>query len=194
MDHQKHLQIREYLLSRIRRGLLRPGQKIPSEYTFASRFSVNKTTANKAVSMLVSEGFLLRRKGAGTFVANEFAGAVPAIGIYTSLRAGSYFQHLVIGAQEAAAARGYSLMFFQAPGWEVEIDLDRFWRFIRAAGIKGLIINRPFQKELAGIPTLFLDTAVPSARANQVQIDNRQGGRLIAEHFLECGHKQAAFI
>lgn len=191
---EKYLKIKAHLLGLIRRGLLRPGQKIPSEYLLASRFAVNKTTANKAVALLVSEGFLARKQGAGTFVANEFAAPVPAIGFYTNLRAGSYFQHLMIGAQEEAAERGYGTMFFQAPGWEMEIDLARFWNFIRATGIKGLIINRPFQKALRQLPSLFLDTSVPSRQVDQVQVDNVQGGRLLAGHLIECGHTQAAFV
>ena len=193
-DLSKHSQIREYLLSRIRRGLLATGEKIPSEYTLAKRFQVNKTTANKAVSTLVADGFLTRRKGAGTFVANQFARVTPTIGFYTSLRHSSYFTHLLIGAEEEAVARGYSLIFFQFPGWGAETDMDKFWKYIASTGVKGLIINRPFQQPLDQIPTLFLDTTVPSEDVDQVQVDSEHGGRILAEHFLAYGHKQVAFI
>jgi GntR family transcriptional regulator of arabinose operon len=194
MSGQKHVEIREYLLSRIRRGLLRPGDKAPSEYELARRFNVNKTTANKAVAMLVSEGFLERRKGAGTFVVNEFATVTPAIGIYTNLKSGSYFPQLLIGVEEEAYARGYSVTFLQFPGWGAEFDADRFWKYVASTGIKGLIINRPFQKPLTNIPTLFLDTAAPAADVDQVQVDNEEGGRLLAKHFLDMGHKHVAFV
>jgi DNA-binding LacI/PurR family transcriptional regulator len=190
----KHLQIKEHLARLIRSGRLGAGQKIPSEYALASQFGVNKTTANKAVAMLVSDGFLKRKHGAGTFVADPFARNAPLIGIYLNLRPGTYFSHLLVGAQEEAQTRSYGLLFFQSPANETEIDVDRFWKYVRATGITGLIINRPFQPGVRNLPVVFLDTAVRRAQADQVQTDNAGGGRLLARHFLECGHRHVAFI
>lgn len=194
MEGPKHLEIRDSLVGRIRGGRLKTGQKVPSEYELARQFGVNKTTANKAVSMLVSEGYLCRRRGAGTFVADPFSGKAPLIGLYINVRASAYAAQLLVGAQEEAMSRGYGLVFFQSPTWGHEADQDRFWRYMRSTNIRGLILNRPHQKKFADLPTLFLDTSVPSDDVDQVQVDNVQGGRILAQHFLAFGHRQVAFI
>lgn len=62
-ENHKHSAIRNYLLGRVLSGQLPAGAKVPSEYALAKRFSANKTTCNKAVSMLASEGYLTRRRG-----------------------------------------------------------------------------------------------------------------------------------
>jgi GntR family transcriptional regulator len=63
-----YLQIKERLLDRIRSGELRPGDRIPSESELVAQFGVGRPTVRQAVSELVREGYLTRRKGAGSFV------------------------------------------------------------------------------------------------------------------------------
>jgi len=189
---QKHLTVRNFILGGIRSGRLRPGDKAPSEYALAQRFKINKTTCNKAVSMLVEDGYLERRKGAGTFVIDEYAKVAPAIGVFINLRPGSFFSHMLIGIQEEAAARGYSVSFFQAPSGET--DMERFRRHITSTGIKGLIINRPFVKPMPGMQNLYLNTSVPNEPVNQVQTDDFNAGYLIGRNFSDHGHRHAAFI
>jgi GntR family transcriptional regulator len=45
-----------------------PGQKIPPENELASQFNVNRMTVRQALSSLVQEGLLIRKRGEGTFV------------------------------------------------------------------------------------------------------------------------------
>ncbi|MCC5896196.1 MAG: GntR family transcriptional regulator [Alkalibacterium sp.] len=47
------------------------GSKIPSERTLADEFNVSRMTARQAVSSLVEEGLLERKRGSGTFVSAE---------------------------------------------------------------------------------------------------------------------------
>jgi GntR family transcriptional regulator len=44
------------------------GEKIPSENELAERFSVSRLTVRQAISQLTQEGFLVSRRGEGTFV------------------------------------------------------------------------------------------------------------------------------
>jgi GntR family transcriptional regulator len=49
-----------------------PNSRIPPESELASQFSVNRMTVRQALSSLVQEGLLIRKRGEGTFVtANE---------------------------------------------------------------------------------------------------------------------------
>jgi GntR family transcriptional regulator len=44
------------------------GEKIPSENELAEKFCVNRLTIRQAIAQLIQEGFLLSRRGEGTFV------------------------------------------------------------------------------------------------------------------------------
>lgn len=63
----RYEQIAEYL-----RGLIatsEPGDRLPSDAELCDRFGVSRMTARQAVQVLASEGLVVRRRGAGTFVA-----------------------------------------------------------------------------------------------------------------------------
>jgi GntR family transcriptional regulator of arabinose operon len=190
---QKHLTVRNYILGLIRSGRLRPGEKVPSEQGLASRFKINKTTCNKAVAMLVADGYLERRIGAGTYAIEEFAKVAPVIGVLINLRPGSFFAHMLVGIQEEASSRGYGVLFFQAPSGEV--DIEKLRKYILSTGVKGLVINRPFVKPFPGVHNVYLNTAAPPDESvDQVQTDDFQGGYLLGQHLVAMGHTHVAFI
>ena len=55
----------------IRDGLLSPGQKLPSERELANRFQVSRASLREAIRALESEGLVVIRAGAGTFVSED---------------------------------------------------------------------------------------------------------------------------
>jgi len=63
-----HIQIRESLRRQIMTGHYKPGDRIPSEEDLADAWQVNRLTARRSISDLVSEALLQRRPGIGTFV------------------------------------------------------------------------------------------------------------------------------
>ncbi|WP_188745964.1 GntR family transcriptional regulator [Marinobacterium zhoushanense] len=60
--------IRDELHKRILNGEWKPGELIDAESALADRYGVALGTMRKAIAQLVSEGFLERRHGVGTFV------------------------------------------------------------------------------------------------------------------------------
>ncbi len=64
-----YLQIAERLLSEIESGDLKAGQRLPPERTLSGTLRVNRMTLRQALSKLETEGYLDRRQGSGTFVA-----------------------------------------------------------------------------------------------------------------------------
>jgi GntR family transcriptional regulator len=48
-----------------------PNSKIPPENELASQFAVNRMTVRQALSSLVQEGLLIRKRGEGTFVSGD---------------------------------------------------------------------------------------------------------------------------
>ena len=65
-----YYQVKRRLRDRITSGRYPAGAQIPPEGTLEREFGVSRTTVRKAVEELVDEGFLLRRRGVGTFVSD----------------------------------------------------------------------------------------------------------------------------
>jgi len=57
------------LRSDLAEGRYRPGDKLPTEAVLADRFGVNRHTVRHGMSVLVEEGLVRTRRGAGAFVA-----------------------------------------------------------------------------------------------------------------------------
>lgn len=63
-----YLRIAEGLTRDIRAGLLRPGDKLPTERALAATHGVTVTTLRKALDVLTDRGLLERRQGSGNYV------------------------------------------------------------------------------------------------------------------------------
>jgi GntR family transcriptional regulator len=63
-----YVQVRETLREQMESGLLKPGERLPSEEELAAQFGVSRMTVRQGVSDLTDEGLLYRRRGIGTFV------------------------------------------------------------------------------------------------------------------------------
>ena len=61
---QIYLQLRD----RIERGTLRPGQRVPSSRALARDLALSRNTIEGALALLVAEGWVVRRVGAGSIV------------------------------------------------------------------------------------------------------------------------------
>ncbi|MCW1931139.1 FCD domain-containing protein [Pararhodobacter zhoushanensis] len=59
----------------ILRGLLRPGERLPSERELAERMSVSRPSLREAIANLQDRGLLISRAGSGVFVADMLGSA-----------------------------------------------------------------------------------------------------------------------
>lgn len=64
-----YYQLKQILLGKIQSGEWKPGELIPSEHTLEDQYQVSRTTIRQTLSELVVEGFLVRQRGRGTFIA-----------------------------------------------------------------------------------------------------------------------------
>ncbi|MBH0114454.1 GntR family transcriptional regulator [Novosphingobium sp. YJ-S2-02] len=65
--HQLHL----VLSQRVREGIYAPGSRFPSEFELAKVFGVSRVSVRRALGRLEEEGLIVRKRGAGTFVAER---------------------------------------------------------------------------------------------------------------------------
>ena len=64
-------QIAERLSRDLLSGVLKPGDRLPTELDLASRYAVNRHTVRRAVAALADQGYLRVEQGRGTFVAEH---------------------------------------------------------------------------------------------------------------------------
>ena len=64
-----YVRIREALRQEITQGVIKRGERLPSEHELAVKFGVSRMTVRQGISDLIDEGLLYRRHGVGTFVA-----------------------------------------------------------------------------------------------------------------------------
>ena len=65
-----YLQIAEEVRTQILSGDLSDGDRLTSTTEYATRYRINPATANKAITLLVDEGLVVKRRGIGMFVAH----------------------------------------------------------------------------------------------------------------------------
>lgn len=66
-----YAQVRELILKRIREGDYKPGSRIPSEMKLCNSLGLSRPTVRQAIQGLVDSGYLVIKKGRGTFVVEE---------------------------------------------------------------------------------------------------------------------------
>lgn len=71
---KKYLGVKEYLLDQIQTGAYKEDVPLPPERELAARLGVNRMTLRRAVEELMYEGFLIRKKGSGTFLTKTKVG------------------------------------------------------------------------------------------------------------------------
>jgi GntR family transcriptional regulator len=67
----RYLQVASAFRNLVHRGVLRPGEALPSERDLSAVTGFSRVTVRRAVETLLREGVLSRRHGSGTFVARR---------------------------------------------------------------------------------------------------------------------------
>ncbi len=65
----RYAAIKQSICDAVRDGLLKPGDRVPSEAELVQQFDVSRMTANRALRELQAAGVLVRRAGSGSFIA-----------------------------------------------------------------------------------------------------------------------------
>ena len=188
---RKEKQIIDYLQNLIDSGRVLPGKKIPSEYQLAKRFAVNKGTANKAVSHLVSLGYLKRCRGpAGTIVKSTRPAKCGQLIFVGNILSGlSFSSKILLGAELAAHSRGYTLRFRS-----ISFPLEQLWVDLANAGAVGILASCLGEAPADfPLPVVHVASLLPN-KANYVYSDDAFGATALAEYFLSRKHKEPVLL
>ena len=83
-----YIQLKNELMDKIRNGVWKEKEQIPTELELMETYKLGRDTVRKAIAILVQEGYLIKRRGKGTFVAKtQFSiGFEPLISLRHALR------------------------------------------------------------------------------------------------------------
>ena len=211
----KYADVRAALVRQLRKGLWKPGDRIPTEAQLVQQFGVSRITVARAVRDLEAEGLVERRRGAGTFVRSPESSGQLSFGLLIpELGETEIFEPICQGMMASPLARHHALLWGSAVS-PSDSRAERAWSLCRQfieRRVSGVFfapvelspsrdeVNRRICAALdtARIPIVLLDRGVapyPHAdRYDLVGIDNRRAGFVVTEHLLTLGARRVAFI
>jgi DNA-binding LacI/PurR family transcriptional regulator len=205
----RYQQIAHAIHEQVRAGILKAGDKLPSERELCDTWQASLITVRRSLLELAKAGVVVTRQGVGSFVAS----ATPAesstndshglLGVVIPA-ASDYHNGRVLSALEQSARRlGYSLIIKQSgntPQGEAEsmsLLAERNVMGVLIAPIAGDTSQTVLScaKLLTSkIPFVLMDRYLPLLNVPYVTIDNVRGGYEVTRHLVEAGHRKIAYL
>lgn len=209
MQLPKYVQVKRAIIQEIEQGRLRPGSAIPSEAELLKRFKVSRPTLVRSFQDLVRDGWVYRKQGKGTFVADRSvqfsdettteAKSIPLFVHDAAMRqsgdAKEVLIHLVRGIQTALEVYDYNLVLRSVP----EMSRKEAAEFLGPQSPEVALVVEP-----SSAPNLWRELQERGVNAwaildfvddgNCVYIDQEQAGYLAAKYLLDRGCRNLALL
>jgi GntR family transcriptional regulator, arabinose operon transcriptional repressor len=194
-------------------GLLRPGDKLPSESELCGRFSVSRSAVRQALATLVSEGWLESRKGIGSFCTARRGNRTADLALVCYFAASYIFPGIVTAFERTAQRNGFPMVFNQSEG-----ELEKEASILRRLGEKGVggiaiipinagldgpgapadfgATNYELLRELmeGGTQVLLVDNNFGDERFPFIGLDDLAVGAAAARHLHGRGHRDVGLV
>lgn len=202
---KKYQVIRQEIKSLILSGQLKAHEQIKTEIELAKDFNISRQTVRQALGELVSEGWLYRVQGRGTFVSNwDRPNQVDTrnIGLITTYLFSHIFPNIVKGAQEVLRKKEFGLLISSTDN-DVEKERNSLESYLMKP-LQGLIIEPTLSAlpnpnidyyltlEEKGIPYVMTNANYPQIGAPTLLLDDEKGAHLAVEHVFQLGHTRIA--
>ena len=107
----KYQKVIEWINKNIDSGVLKPGDKIPSENELCKMFGLSRQTVRHAILMMSEEGLLESKRGSGTFVADLRAedDLRSVVAVVTTYVDDYIFPSTIRGIENTLSEKGYSM-------------------------------------------------------------------------------------
>ena len=175
------------------------GDRLPSVPELERHFGVAKSTVEAAVGELQAEGLIVRRQGAGTFVAKSVKDASalrPRVGRIALIAAPystslNIFGSMAVALEAEMRRSGHdSLLIIEA---DAALRLARAKERWDAGEIDGYInIGSLMEVAFPEMPGVVIGEVPPGSRVHQVAVDSVGGGRRVGEYLWGLGHRRIA--
>lgn len=202
----KYSIVKDYIKSKILDGTYQPHQKIQSESELMKQFGVSRHTVRLAIGDLVTEGWLYREQGSGTFCADRSKSKYQStnmnhknIAIVTTYISDYIFPSIIRGAEAKLSENGYQVSLFSTNNnYENE---KKILMKILSQHFDGVIVeptksahsnpnlNFYLEMERRGIPYLMIHAYYDELEPVRIVMDDEKGGYLQTEHLINLGHE-----
>ena len=188
---QKFQEIKEILQRELEEGKYPVGSRFPSEYELGYRFETSRLTTNKAVNLLVAEGWLERGvRGSGTRVKprqKSFKGQILFVGGLVMSTPNLSLE----GLYSQAYQRGYCVSVAAPP----DTALNSYLATAAASGLFAGIVTADyfwFDDQVPGLPVVYLGNYHSSGThtaLHYVTSDNDKAGHQIVKEVVARGYR-----
>lgn len=200
--------VHETLRQEIRDGVHPVGERLPSEAELTSRFAVSSITLRRALDLLRTEGYVIRRPRLGTVVVSAEPVAPDEtpdtgrllIGCVITNFDETFGSRVLEGLLDDAASDAHLVLKRSRGSAELE---NEHVRALVQAGVHGLIVLPsstefipPTVLELVTqrFPVVVLDRRYDGVPLSAVHSDNFGGAKLATEHLFGLGHRRVGFV
>ncbi|RKP48937.1 GntR family transcriptional regulator [Cohnella endophytica] len=208
-DKPLYKQIQDHIKEQISLGILRPGDRVPSEVELTRQFSVSLITAKNAVIALAEEGILSRFQGKGTFVA-ESTKTEPVIaqqhdkgciGLIVPSMDTRVDQRLLKYTEKYLRQQGY-ILTVRITNESLAEETEAI-RLFHGIGVKGLLIlptvNEKYNESILRLtldkfPIVLIFRYLKNIHTSSVISEDLQGTFQAVDYLLNKGHRKIAFI
>lgn len=210
----KYEQVKRSLIDEIEQGVLAPGSIVPSEAALVARFKVSRPTLVRSLQDLVRDGYVYRKQGKGTYVADRAARAdgddldgvadgtrsIPMfVANGTALLGGDAREVLLRfmrGAEDGLSAAGSSLTFRSCGEGALDEDTSRFLQLTPPGS--AIVVEPSFfpqlWKELIRRRWRLWALNEPVSDAHSVLIDQEHAGLIATQHLIARGCRRIALL
>lgn len=173
--------------------------KIQGERELSREYDVNVKTVNKAVSKLVEEGLLIRKKGLGTFVRSHLQHLSSKIVALIIERSGHVYEEYANSIQRELKALNFIPVTLTFSEFK---SSDLFMKHLNDIQPCAIIVQCNQESLLASailelrnitpmvfFQNLIIETEIPNSYKSVFEIDHQKGGYLATKYLIEQGHK-----
>ncbi len=211
----KFKRIYDDLHAAIVKGEYAVGQRVPTEAQISARYGASRPTVARALRELEQRGYLVRRRGVGSFVKERPPATERLFAMIVPRPGEGIFAAMTSAIVREAEAQGYGLLLAGSlmAGRGVALPAEEaFCEQITARKVAGVFFGpldvQPEQWwanteiaeriERAGIPIVLLDRDIVDyparSRFDLIGVNNRRESRLITEHLLNQGCRRIEYV
>lgn len=212
MNQSKYQTIAEEIRTKILAGIYPTDSAIPPELQLQKDYGVSRHTVRQAISVLVSDGFLRKEKGSGTYVDERYKSLNTlnnrtdhkTIGVITTYLSDYIFPTIIRGIESTLRNENYSLLLASTNnGYAEEREcLEKMMDH----GVDGLIVEPTksalYNPNLAlyvrlrerGIPLVMINAVYEELNVPSICVDDVKGGYLGTKFMVQNGHRNLLFV
>lgn len=210
----KYRVIYEELSDKIRNGTYSPGQRIMTEKEVSEQYEVSRITSKNALSMLEQAGLIVRKRGAGSYVADSVSlqaevpekkvsseGKKITIGVLFDSFDYTFGCGILEGIEKICSERDI-YMYFRRTNSDISLERKYINDFIDH-GVDGIIVmcvhndiydERILRLTLDDFPVILLDRDMANVNIPCVATDNYAAAKDLAEKLIDRNHRYVSII